>query len=247
MIAAGSGLGCGGEQVADMVEDPGVGGGVGAGGAADRRLVDVDHLVEPLHADQPAVSSRQVAGAVQPVVQRLGEDVVDQRRLPAPGDSGDRHQHPQWELDVHPLEVVLRGTDHGQRAADPDAARRWRRDGAPTRQVVAGDRLRFVDEVIESSLGDDPTTVLPGAGADVDDVVGDADGVLVVLDHDEGVAHVAQPYQRLDQPLVVALVEPDRRLVEDVEHPDQARPDLGGESYPLRLATGQAWWRLGPG
>ena len=48
-----------------------------------------------------------------------------------------------------------------------------------------------------------------------------------------------QPDQRLDQPVVVALVQPDRRLVEDVEHADQPGADLGGEPDALRLAAGQ--------
>ena len=55
----------------------------------------------------------------------------------------------------------------------------------------------------------DLAAVLAGAGADVDDPVGGADGVLVVLDDDQGVAEVAQPDQRLDEPVVVALVQPD--------------------------------------
>src|ERR687890_372525 len=57
-----------------------------------------------------------------------------------------------------------------------------------------------------------------GPGPDVDHPVGDPDGVLVVLDHDQRVAEVLQPQQRLDQPVVVALVQPDRRLVEDGQH-----------------------------
>ena len=60
-----------------------------------------------------------------------------------------------------------------------------------------------------------------------------------MLDHDDGVAEVAEPDQRLDEALVVALVQADRWLVEDVEHPDQSRPDLGGEPDPLRLSPGQ--------
>ena len=42
------------EQVADMGEDPGVGGRVGTGRSADRRLVDIDHLVDML---QPSIVS----------------------------------------------------------------------------------------------------------------------------------------------------------------------------------------------
>jgi len=44
---------------------------------------------------------------------------------------------------------------------------------------------------------------------------------------------------RVDEPLVVTLVESDRRLVEHVQHPDQAAADLRRESDALRLAAGQ--------
>ena len=39
----------------------------------------------------------------------------------------------------------------------------------------------------------------PAPGPDVHHPVGGADGVLVVLDHDQRVAEVAEPDQRLDQ------------------------------------------------
>ena len=81
--------------------------------------------------------------------------------------------------------------------------------------------------------------VLARARPDVDHPVGRADGVLVVLDHDQRVAEVAQPQQGVEQLLVVALVQPDRRLVEHVEDADEAGADLGGEPDPLRLSAGQ--------
>src|SRR6185436_1488222 len=53
------------------------------------------------------------------------------------------------------------------------------------------------------------------------------------LDDDHGVAEVAQPGERREQRAVVALVQADRRLVEDVEHAGEVRPDLGGEPDAL--------------
>ena len=76
-----------------------------------------------------------------------------------------------------------------------------------------------------------------GARAHVDQVVGRADRVLVVLDHDHRVAEVAQALQRLQQPVVVALVQADRGLVEHVEHARQARADLRGQADALALAA----------
>ena len=70
------------------------------------------------------------------------------------------------------------------------------------------------------------TAVNAGAGPDVEHVVGGADGVLVVLHHDHGIAEIAQPLERFQQPRIVALVQPDRRLVEHVEHAREPRADL---------------------
>ncbi len=95
------------------------------------------------------------------------------------------------------------------------------------------------------ALGDDVAAVLAGPGTEVDDVVGGAHRALVVLDHDHRVAEVAQPLQGPDQLRVVALVQADRRLVEDVEDADQARADLGREADPLRLPAGERACRPG--
>ena len=74
---------------------------------------------------------------------------------------------------------------------------------------------------------------------EIDEIIGRADGVFVVLDDDDGVAEVAQFAQRGQQPLVVALVQADARLVEDVEDAGELRADLRGEPDALRLAAGE--------
>ena len=78
-----------------------------------------------------------------------------------------------------------------------------------------------------------------GAGADVDDVIGHADRIFVVLDDDHRVAEIAQARQRAEQAFVVALMQADRRFVEHVHHADEAGADLAGETDALRFAAGQ--------
>ena len=75
------------------------------------------------------------------------------------------------------------------------------------------------------------------AGTDVYDVVGCQHHVLVVFYYDDGVANVAQVLERVYQSFVVALMQSDAGLVEDVEHVDQLRTYLSGESYSLALAA----------
>ena len=93
-------------------------------------------------------------------------------------------------------------------------------------EVLAGDRPLAGEQLLQRPLDHDLAAVLSRAGADVDDVVGDADRLLVVFDDDDRVAEVAEAHHRVDEALVVALVQTDRRLVEHVEHADQAAADL---------------------
>ena len=110
-------------------------------------------------------------------------------------------------------------------------------DAAPAGEEIAGERAGLGGHLVRRPLGDHATAVLAGARPHVDDVVGQAHGLLVMLDDQHGVAQVAQPHQGLDQPQVVALVQTDARLVEDVEHADERRADLRGEADALRLAA----------
>ena len=80
--------------------------------------------------------------------------------------------------------------------------------------------------------------MLPSPRADVHHPVGDADGVLVMLNDNDGVAQVPKSGQRLDQPVVVTLMQTDRRLVQDVENADQPGADLRCQPDTLCLSTG---------
>ena len=110
-------------------------------------------------------------------------------------------------------------------------------DLARAGEELAGDRLPVPLDLRRRPLGDDVPAVLARARAHVDEPVGAPHHLLVVLDDDDGVAEVAEPLERADQPVVVALVQPDRGLVEDVEDADELRADLRREPEPLRLAA----------
>ena len=88
-----------------------------------------------------------------------------------------------------------------------------------------------------------PAAVGPGAGAEVDHVVGGPDDALLVLDDDHRVAAVAQAQERLRERLVVARVQADRRLVEHVADAAQVRGERRDDADALRLAGRE---RVGP-
>ena len=159
--------------------------------------------------------------------------------LPEPLTPVTATKRPSGKATSIVAQVVLRAPAHRQPLAAPLATPARHGHEAVAAQVGGGDRALVLQQLVQRSGVDQLTAVLSGARADVDHPVGGADRLLVVLDHDQRVAEVAQPHQRGDQPGVVALVQPDRRLVEDVEDAHQARADLGRQSDALRLAAGE--------
>ena len=78
-----------------------------------------------------------------------------------------------------------------------------------------------------------------GMDADVDNVIGGAHRFFVVLDDEHRVADVAQVFEDLDQPGIVARMQADARLVENVKRADEQRAEICRELYPLSLAAGK--------
>src|SRR4029077_2911949 len=106
-----------GKELADVVEDAGVGGRVGARRAPDRRLVDVDDLVDLAEPVDPVVGAGPQLRLVQPVGDRVVQGLVDQGRLARAGDAGDAAEDPDRDRHVDLLEVVFAGAAHEQRPA----------------------------------------------------------------------------------------------------------------------------------
>ena len=88
--------------------------------------------------------------------------------------------------------------------------------------VVAGEELAGVGagdggDLFGGAMGDDVAAALAAFGAEVEDVVGVADDVEVVLDDDDGVAEVGEAVQDFEELADVVEVEAGGGLVEEVE------------------------------
>ena len=106
-------------------------------------------------------------------------------------------------------------------------------------KILPRDRIGMGGDLRGRALRDDRAAVHARAGTQIDHVVRLADRILVVLDHDHRIAEIAQIHQRVEQPLIVALVQADRGLIEDVHDADQTGADLAREADALRLAARQ--------
>ena len=158
--------------------------------------------------------------------------------FPEPRDAGEAGEQAERELDGDVLQVVRAraATTHTPLAVGScrfvgTGCSRLPESHGPVIDVGVLHQLR------RRALGDDLAAVDAGARAHVDDVIGREDRLAIVLDDEDGVAEVAEARRRLDEPRVVARVQADGGLVENVEDADERGADLRREANALALAA----------
>ena len=139
-----------GEQFPYRSENAGIGGGVGAGGAADGALVDINALVDQLHATDGLVGRRGQGGSA---VERAGRQ-WEQRAVDQGGFAGARHtghtgQQAQGNLQGHRLQVVAAGAAQYQLALGVGGRALCRDiDLALARQIGASEGFLVVQDLL---------------------------------------------------------------------------------------------------
>ncbi len=213
--------------------------------------IDVDHLLEKLHSFQAEAGRGVGLGAVDVLGAAARYSVsftkVD---LPEPDTPVTQVSSPTGNVHIHLAQVVPAGAAHahglqlhgriGHRA--PGRALCGHGNGAGARQKLPGDGGGHAARLLPVALGQHlPPSPHACAGAHVDHMVGGADHVFVVLDHDHAVAQVAQALQRGNQAVVVALVQADAGFVQHVHHAREARANLAGQANALGFAAAQGF------
>ena len=246
------------EQLADEVEHAGVGRGVRRRRVAERVLIDVDNLVDVLQPAHVVVRRTRGLCAVQLAGERVVQHLVDQRRLAGATDPSHRQQRAERQVDIDVAEVVLPRPEDADRQPQrrtprhfvevqrragnfgvPAAAHGRHRDGDAAGQVLAGERVLGRLDLRRRAVSSHLAALVARAGAEVEQVVGRGDHLAVVLDEQERVAEVAEALQRPEQSGVVARVQADRRLVEDVQDTREAGADLRRQADALGLTAGE--------
>uniref|UniRef100_A0A0N4Z8C9 LigA n=1 Tax=Parastrongyloides trichosuri TaxID=131310 RepID=A0A0N4Z8C9_PARTI len=156
-IAARLGLGEARIPVADRPEGAGVGGRVRARGAADRRLVDVDDLVEMLQPLDAIEGSGGVGRIVQAPRGRLVERLDGEGRLAAARDAGNAGEDADRDLARDVLQVVAGGARNLEHplAVDRTATFGRQLDLARAGQILTGQGVGVGHDLSGRALGAD--------------------------------------------------------------------------------------------
>src|SRR5882672_1498421 len=268
LVTAQPRLGGVGVELANVVPDSDVSRGAGARRLADRRLIDLEHAADALpaaHASHPRELRRLAPargaepGSRNQANQAVVQHAARERALAAAAHAGDAHEPRQRQRDIELLEIVARDArklePHRVRcravrravalwrgaapAERPHGAARLQGMPRRRREHAARDRALRGEQVRERAVHDHFTAAAPGTRAEIDDVLRAPDRVFVVLDDDDRVALRREPRDRVEQQRIVARMQADRRLVQDVADPAQIRAQLRREPDALRFAARQ--------
>ena len=91
-------------------------------------------------------------------------------------------------------------------------------------------------DCLDRSLDNDPAPVPSGPRSQVDDVIGGANRLLIVLHHEHCIAQIAQTSESVQEAGVVPRMQSHGRLIQDIEDTHQSAADLSRQPNPLRLA-----------
>ena len=222
-----------------MVEHPRVRGRIAARCAANGRLIDHHSLLNKLDAVDLLARTRPFLGTV-PVAKDLpAQHIIHQRALARTAHSGHTSHQANRNLGADIAQIIFCSPDNlNATALRPRfEAHLGHKNRQLSREVLGRERFGVGQDILQRTAGDDLPAVHPGTWAHIHDVIGAPNGVLVVLHHQHRIALVAQSLHRLQQPLVVTLMQSDAGLIQDIKHTHQPRANLRGQTNALGLAA----------
>ena len=114
----------------------------------------------------------------------------------------------------------------------------WKFDPPTPGEIISRNTVRPHD-IFQNPTSYDLTATDSSQRPYIDDPVGIPDHILVVFDDNHRITRIAQGLQTADQLNVVALMQPDAGLIQDIEYVDQFRTDLRSQPDPLTLTARQ--------
>ena len=226
--APGLGVRRAGEEVPDEVEGAAVGGGIGAGGAADGVRIHGDDAAEGRVLHAARLETRH--------------HLVEEGGLPRPRDARDHMEEAHLQGYVEVLEVVAVQAFQSQRGSTRPQAPGYGLEGArqPALRGRGGLTRSLLQQLPRGAAEEQPSALDAGPGAQVDEPVGRPGDVGIVLHHHHGLALVPQTAQHTDQAAHVVGMEARRGLVQHHQQAAQLAQGQAQQPQALRLAAREA-------
>src|SRR5437660_5057802 len=167
-------------------------------------------------------------------------DVVNQSRFTGTRHPGYANHHSERDVDVGTLQVVLRCAANLERARTNQAAILWRFDFELASQVLRRERLSAFNHFTSRALKNYFAPELARPRTDVNELVRRQHHFRFVFDNQNGVPDIAEILEYANESRIVARVQANRRLVENVKRADQRSSQVGRKLNSLRFSARQS-------
>src|SRR4051794_30915407 len=104
-------------------------------------------------------------------------------------------------------------------------------------QEPASDRVRIPPQLARRTHRNHFTAMHSGARPEIKHDISALNSLLVVFNHEHGVAALLQIPQGVDESSVITRMQTNRRFVKNVTHAAQIRAELRRQANALRLAA----------
>src|SRR5690606_17492107 len=105
--------------------------------------------------------------------------------------------------------------------------------GLLARQIWPCHARAAAGHLVGRAAGHYLSTKFTGGGAEVEQLIGTADDLTIMLYDQQRVAQVAQLVERPEQPAVIARMQTDRRFIEHIQNAAQPAAHLAGQADAL--------------
>ena len=171
-------------------------------------------MLDPLDCFMQAGFS---GGLVEQLVQLFVQNLDDQTAFAAAAHPGDADEFAQRKADVDIFEIIFPGAAHHNLLAVAGATLAGDGNAFFAAQILGSQRVALGQKALPLRRPDDLAAVLAGPRSHVDNPIGAVHGLFIVLYHHHRVAQVAQPFQRTNESSVIALVQADAGLIQNVK------------------------------
>ena len=107
LISPGLGICCRCKKITDLVKYSCVSSRVGTGSSSNRRLVNIDHLVQLVNSQDIIMLTGDHSCPVQISCKSLIQNLIDQRTLTGTGNTCDAGHHSQRNIHINMLQIIL--------------------------------------------------------------------------------------------------------------------------------------------
>ena len=171
------------------------------------------------------------------ISKRGRKGIGNQRRLTRTRNACDYRQRTQLNSGRNVFKVVSASSRNLDLSAARLTTSLWKSNLLLSCKVSACDGIRVFNNLFWSASSNNVTTKLTGARTHINNVISCANGIFIVLNHKHGITAVPKLLERLNEAVIISLMQTNGRFVQNVKDAHEAGTNLSCQANTLGFST----------